>query len=152
MAANYTRPPFEPPSPKPSKLDRVLREEAEKREAEAVKRQVYRDVDLRDERRCIICGRHGNPNATTTLGRLHRVHLVDLSLGGEMSTRHVYLGCWICHAVIHAKQLFPVGMDANQDLRFEILEAAVVHVFGSQELPKHVSIITPDGERRLKRC
>lgn len=128
--------------PKPNKLDRVLREQDEKRETEATKRRVYKAVDLRDERKCRCCGRQGNPNATTTLGRLHHVHLEDASLLGPMDESNVYLGCWICHALIHAKQLFPLGTTVS-DLSFEIEEAAVVHVFGANELPKHVRIILP---------
>lgn len=77
-------------SPKPSKLDRVLREQAEKRDRESTKRAVYGMVDIRDERKCRICGRHGNPYATTTLGRLHHAHLIDASLGGPTATANIY--------------------------------------------------------------
>lgn len=133
---------------KPSKLDRVLREQQDKRETDALKRTVYREVDQLDERKCRCCGRHGNPYATTTLGRLHHAHLIDASLGGEMSIFNIYLLCWICHALVHAKQVFPIGLNARQ-VAFEIYEAAVVHVFGSDPLPKHVAIVLPNGERHL---
>ncbi len=132
--------------PKPSKLDRVLRAQDEKREAERAKRETYAVVDVRDNRRCRCCARQGNPYATTTLGRLHHVHLLDASLLGPMSPENVYLGCWLCHALIHAKQLRPIGENANELLQFEIDEAAVVHVFGTDELPKHVSIVLPHVE------
>lgn len=143
MPANYARPAFVPPDPKPSKLDRVLREQDVKSRREKAKRDAYALVDVRDHRQCIICGRKGNPYATTTLGRLHHCHLRDASLLGAMASKNIFLGCWICHALIHAKQLTPIGTNADEGLTFDIEEAAVVHVFGANVLPKHVRIILP---------
>jgi hypothetical protein len=124
--------------PKP----RILQRRAEKRKADAEKRDVYLLVDARDCKQCKVCGRKGNPYAVDPLGKLHHVHILDASLGGEMKTWNLWLGCSICHALIHAKQLWPVTRNADQSMRFEIHEAAVVEVFGRKHLPAHVRIVT----------
>jgi hypothetical protein len=128
----------------PKPRARVFHKIDTKRDADALKREVYAEVDQRDDKHCRCCGRRGNPNATTTLGRIHRAHILDSSRGGEMASWNICSLCWICHALEHTgTQLFFVGTDANKlTLGFEIHEAAVVDVFGNRELPKHVHIIT----------
>lgn len=125
---------------RPAVLDKLDR----KADRESNIRAVNGIVDRRDERMCRCCGRKGNPDATTTLGRIHRAHIVDASRGGGYTSENLCSLCWICHALEHAKQLWFVGADANQfSLGFEIHEAAVVEVFGSRVLPPHVHIILP---------
>jgi hypothetical protein len=127
------------PKPRP----RILEKREAARELEKLKRQVYAAVDARDQKRCRVCNRRGNPYALDPLGKIHHCHIQDASLGGAMSTENVFSGCWICHALIHAKQLFVIGRNANEWLEFEVMEAAVVEVFGTRHLPPHVRIILP---------
>lgn len=130
-------PPLEKPRP------RVLDKRDDKRDTDRIKREVYADVDERDGRRCRCCGRKGNPDALTALGKIHRAHIQDASKLGEMSAKNLCSLCWICHALEHAKQLHFIGTNANRpSLGFEIDEAAVVEVFGTRTLPKHVHIVT----------
>lgn len=125
------------PKPKP----RIFEKRDERRDAEALKRQVYAEVDARDQRRCQCCGRRGNPNAVEALGRIHRHHILEASRGGPMTAANILSVCALCHSLIHAKQLWVIGKDANRGVRFEIHEAAVVEVFGNRVLPKHVRIV-----------
>jgi 5-methylcytosine-specific restriction endonuclease McrA len=129
------------PKPRPSILDKREKQ----RDALSLKRRVYQAVDERDQRMCRCCGRKGNPESTTALGRIHRTHIRDASRGGALSTENIVLLCWLCHALEHAKQLHILGTDANEAIGFEMHEAAVVEVFGSKPLPPHVHIVT---ERR----
>lgn len=112
-------------------------------------RAVNAQVDARDGKRCRCCGRRGDPNATTTLGRIHRAHIRDASRGGPYEAWNLCSLCWLCHALEHAKQLWFVGVDASDrradgqfELAFELHEAAVVEIFGTRALPPHVHIIT----------
>jgi hypothetical protein len=125
--------------PKPA--PRIFSKRDDQREADRIRREVYAAVDARDQKRCRCCDRRGNPYALDPLGKIHRCHIVDASRGGAMSAENIFSGCWICHALIHAKQLFVVGTNANKPLRFELHEAAVVEAFGVRLLPKHVRII-----------
>jgi hypothetical protein len=125
------------PKPRPRVLDKV----DQHREKEAEIRRVNALVDRRDDRRCRCCSRKGNPDALTTLGRIHRAHIRDASRGGEYLPSNLCSLCHICHALEHAKQLWFVGDDANALIGFEIHEAAVVDVFGTKPLPRHVRII-----------
>jgi hypothetical protein len=104
-----------------------------KRDREAVRRSVYAAVDARDERACRCCGRRE---------KLHHHHLTYRSKGGGDETSNVLLLCQFCHALLHARQLWILGKNADRRLTFEITEAAVVDLFGVKELPKGVSIVT----------
>lgn len=127
------------PKPRPRALDKQARQ----RDREAHVRQVNAAVDMRDGKRCRCCGRRGDPNATTTLGRIHRAHIQDASCSGAYELSNLCSLCWICHALEHAKQLWFAGEDANDlAMPFEIHEAAVVEIFGARPLPAHVHIIT----------
>lgn len=127
------------PKPRPRIFDQI----ADERESERLKREVYAEVDARDQKRCRCCGRKGNPYAITAIGRIHRAHIRDASRGGEMAAWNLCSLCWICHALEHAKQIFFIGTDARSPrLGFEIHEAAVLDVFGTKPLPRHVRIIT----------
>ena len=64
------------------------------------------------------------------------------SKGGPTSTENECLLCQYCHALIHARQLWILGKNADKRLTFEIHEAAVVDIFGSRTLPAHVRIVT----------
>jgi hypothetical protein len=143
---------------KPSKLDRIAKAEQDDRDFETLKRAVYKAVNFRDKFECVVCGRKGNPESTSMLDRLHHCHVVDASRGGAMATGNIFLADVRCHLLfIHGhggkgKQLRVMDGFTNADagLEFEIDEAAVVHVFGNREIPKHVHIVLPNGERQLK--
>ena len=104
-----------------------------KRDREAVRRSVYAAVDARDERACRCCGRRE---------KLHHHHLTYRSKGGGDETSNILLLCQFCHALLHARQLWILGKNADKRLTFEVAEAAVVDLFGTKELPKSVHIIT----------
>lgn len=129
------------PKPRPRILDK--RDEA--RERLRIVREVYRLVAERDRRRCRCCGRSGSYESTASEKALHRHHLVYHSKQGADVSGNLISVCAVCHALIHARQLWAVGMDADRLVRFEIHEAAVIDVFGTKPLPRHVSMVT---ERR----
>ena len=129
--------------PRPEILDK----RDSQRDAERHERAVYAEVDARDLKRCRICMRRGNPYAVDALGRIHRCHIKDASRGGEFAARNIFSGCWICHSLIHAKQVFVLGTNANARLEFEIEEAAVIDVFGTRPVPSHVHIIAGSVRR-----
>lgn len=110
-----------------------------------MKRAVHDLVDDRDRRTCRCCGRRGDPDAIDALGRIHRAHIRDASVGGALAPYNLVSLCWLCHALEHAKQLWFIGTDASADadppLTFDIDEAAVVEVFGTRRLPPHVHIV-----------
>ena len=58
-----------------------------------------------------------------------------------MDPRNLVSLCWICAALETGKQLFFVGRNADKPMRFEVMDAAVEEIFGSRELPEHVSIV-----------
>jgi len=155
IPTNLPQPNYAPPSaeertasPKPNRLDRVLARRGERRDEDANERAIDKLVDERDSKRCRCCGRRGRTEAVSVFDRLHRAHIVDRSLGGPYTTENILLLCAICHLSrgVHGKQLFIVGTNANQRIEFEVLEAAVVHIFGTRQLPGHVRIILPSGE------
>lgn len=103
------------PKPRPKVLDR---REAQ-REAERNKREVYKQVDARDQGWCRCCWKDANPRALSMLKRGHRHHLKFRSKGGQDTTANLVLLCAECHAEVHAHTLVIVGEDANGPLRFE---------------------------------
>jgi hypothetical protein len=129
---------------KPTRLDRMSAKRQARCDDDALERAVNRAVDARDKGRCRCCGRRGRLDATSVLDRLHRHHVIYRSRQGAESASNKVTLCALCHAAEHAKQLWIVGTDANGPLRFEVLEAAVVALFGTRELPKHVSIVLPE--------
>lgn len=76
-------------------------------------RLCYRRVDTRDEGRCRVCLRRGNPEATTLLDRLHRHHMVYRSRGGEHLPENVLSVCKACHDAIHVTATLRVSGDAE---------------------------------------
>lgn len=123
------------PRPRPAIFDK--RDVA--RERERIAHAVRAAVDARDHYRCRCCGREKGWLS------LHRHHLTYRSRGGVDSTENECLLCALCHALLHARQLWILGKNADALLTFEIAEAAVVDLFGTKELPRHVRIVT---ERR----
>lgn len=130
MAVNYERPEFSP-----CNRDRaqVFDKRDRQRERESLQRSVAAAVSERDGRSCRCCGRRD---------KLHHHHLTFRSKGGAHSTENECLLCQFCHSLIHARQLWILGKNADRLLTFEIHEAAVVDIFGSRELPAHVRIVT----------
>ena len=104
-----------------------------KREKDSLRRSVYAAVSARDEHQCRCCGRREN---------LHHHHLTFRSRGGGDCTSNILLLDAGCHAMLHARQLWILGKNADKRISFEVHEAAVVDLFGVRELPKCVSIIT----------
>jgi len=130
-------------APQPKPRPRIFDAREDQREADRQKRAVYAEVDARDQKRCQCCGRRGNPEALTTLGKIHRAHIRDASRGGALTAGNLVSLCAWCHSLVHAKQLWIVGTDANAGVTFEIHEAAVVEIFGVKQLPAHVHIVLP---------
>lgn len=106
------------------------------RDKERAKRSAYAAVDARDQHRCRCCGKRAT----------HKHHIRFRSKGGEDASANLVSLDAGCHALIHARQLWIVGSNADKRLVFEIHEAAVVDVFGTKSLPAHVRIVT-DGRR-----
>lgn len=104
-----------------------------KRERENEQRSVAHQVSVRDERKCRCCGRSEG---------LHHHHLHFKSRGGKNTVENELLVCKFCHALIHARQLWVLGLNANKRVTFEIHESAVVEIFGTKPLPAHVRIVT----------
>lgn len=115
------------PKPKPAILDK----RETQREIAAMERAVRKAVGLRDARACRCCGSKDG---------LHLHHLTFRSRGGKWSTENIVTLCAICHALLHARQLWIFGKNADKRLTFEISEAAVVHVFGTKPVPRDVRI------------
>ncbi len=81
-------------------------------EARAI-RDCYKAVDARDKGRCRVCGRRGNPQATTLLDRIHRHHMIFRSRGGQHGPSNVVSLCAECHDAIHVKSTLRVDGDAT---------------------------------------
>lgn len=116
------------PKPRP----RVLEKRDTAREKLAVLRRVYLAVDLRDDRKCRCCGRRD---------ALHKHHITFRSKGGNDTTENLVTLDAVCHALLHARQLWILGKNADKRLTFEIHESAVVDVFGTKPLPRDVRIV-----------
>ncbi len=119
--------------PQPKGRPSVFEKRDVSRERMALRRTVYAAVDARDERQCRCCGRRE---------KLHHHHLTFRSKGGGDETSNVLLLCNWCHSLVHARQLWIFGKDANKRISFEIHEAAVVDLFGNKEVPRDVRIVT----------
>ena len=117
------------PKPRPQVFDKRDRQ----RERETRQKAVAFAVSERDKWLCRCCGRSE---------KLHHHHLTYRSRGGPDSTENELLLCQYCHALIHARQLWILGKNANARLTFEIHEAAVIDIFGTKPLPPHVRIVT----------
>lgn len=116
------------PKPRPSVFDK----RDQQRERENIQRAVAASVSARDGHVCRCCGRREG---------LHHHHLTYRSRGGRNSTENECLLCKFCHALIHARQLWILGSNADRHLQFEIDERAVVDIFGNKELPRHVRMV-----------
>ena len=123
--------------PQPKLRPRVLEQRDAKRALSTMERAVRVAVQARDGRRCRCCGRRDG---------LHLHHLTFRSKGGKWRTENIVMLDAICHALLHARQLWIIGKDADKRLTFEVHEAAVLDVFGTRCLPSHVRIVT--GSRR----
>lgn len=121
------------PNAQPKGRPSVFEKRDIKRDRESVRRSVYAAVDARDERACRCCGRRE---------KLHHHHLTFRSKGGGDVVENVLLLCVLCHALLHAHQLWILGKNACRRLTFEIHEAAVVDLFGTKPVPRDVRIVT----------
>jgi hypothetical protein len=116
------------PRPRPAVFDK----RDERRDRERIRRSVYAAVSARDEHRCRCCGRKES---------LHHHHLVFRSKQGGDTTENVLLLCVLCHALLHARQLWILGKNADKRLTFELHERAVVDLFGVRPVPRDVRIV-----------
>ena len=122
-----------PITPQPKGRPAIFDKRDVKRDRESIRRSVYAAVDARDERQCRCCGRRE---------KLHHHHLTFRSKGGGDCVENVLLLCVLCHALLHARQLWIFGKDACRRISFEIHEAAVVDLFGTKPVPRDVRIVT----------
>jgi hypothetical protein len=120
---------------------KALDAEDDARTANRHERVVYAKVDQRDKNQCTCCDRRGNPNATTTLGKLHHEHLVEKSLQGPTETWNVALVCWICHPYKTAHLLEPHGDPDKGTLRYTVTVLAAKVIFKGRTRPAHVRIV-----------
>lgn len=126
----------------PKPLPRAVKKDAARSKRGATERAVNREVDRRDGRQCRCCERNGNPEATTTLGRIHRAHIVDASRGGTYTAENLCSLCWICHSLEHAKRIWFVGTDANDmTLGFEMSADIARLVFDARPQPSLIVIV-----------
>ena len=120
------------PNAQPRPRPREFEQEDKKRELSALERSVRIAVQQRDGRRCRCCGRKD---------RLHHHHLVFRSKGGAWSSENILLLCSGCHALLHARQLWIFGKNADKRLTFELDERAVIDVFGTKPVPRDVRLV-----------
>lgn len=113
--------------PQPRPRARIFTKRDAKRERTNTQRAVWLAVSIRDRHRCRCCGRSDG---------LHHHHIQYRSRGGGDTTENTVLTCAFCHALIHTRQLWIVGTNADRQLRFELHERAVVDLFGTKELPR----------------
>lgn len=130
-----------PAIPKPRPRILTKREISIERDRRA--RELSAAIARRDGATCRCCGRKGTYEISGERA-LHRHHLRYRSLGGGDELTNVLTLCAICHALIHARQLWPLDFNAQQSVRFEIHEAAVLGAFGTKPLPPHVHIIATE--------
>lgn len=121
------------PNAQPKARPAIFDKRDVKRDAEAVRRSVYAAVDTRDQRQCRCCGRRE---------KLHHHHLTFRSKGGGDETSNILLLDAFCHALLHARQLWILGKNADKRITFELHEAAVVDLFGTKPVPRDVRIVT----------
>jgi hypothetical protein len=135
MSVNYSRHAYDPELTKALQKSRpqCFDKRDRQRERETRQRSIAAAVSERDHRQCRCCGRRE---------KLHHHHLTYRSRGGPDSTENEMLLCVFCHALIHARQLWILGKNADKRLTFEIHEAAVIDIFGTKPLPPHVRIVT----------
>lgn len=131
MIPNYERPAH---SPQPKDRPAAFEKRDNQRDKERIRRAVNAAVSARDEHRCRCCGR------SNVL--LHHHHIVFRSKQGPDTTENILLLCRFCHALLHARQLWIFGKNADKRLTFEIHEAAVVDLFGTKQIPRDVRIVT----------
>lgn len=127
------------PNAQPRPRPRVLDKRDDKREIAATEQRVRHAVQVRDEHACRCCGRKES---------LHLHHLTYRSRGGKWTTENIVLLCVFCHALLHARQLWILGKNADKRLTFELHEAAVVDLFGNKTVPRDVRIVAPVRENR----
>ena len=79
----------------------------------AAERECYRRVDIRDGRRCRVCGCHVVPGSVDGRQRAEHHHLVLRSRGGDHSTANVCTLCARCHDEIHVRARMRLVGDAD---------------------------------------
>lgn len=125
------------PNAQPRQRPAVFDKRDLRRDRENLRRSVYAQVNVRDERACRCCGRKAAGNES-----LHHHHLTFRSRGGGDETGNILLLCVFCHALLHARQLWILGKNADKRLTFEVDERAVVDLFGVKQVPRDVRIVT----------
>lgn len=93
---------------------RFVSKAARRREAVKNGREVFAQVDQRDEFKCRVCKRYTNPEAITLLERGHRHHVNYKSLGGMDTSDNICNLCARCHSAIHNCE---IRISGNADQR-----------------------------------
>ena len=101
--------------PKPAPLA-VVRSKR-RRSVEALRRKVYRLVDVRDGLKCRACGRSCVITLDALPNRWERHHVRFRSLGGEDTSANIIGLCCLCHSEAQQHRLQIVG-DADEALEF----------------------------------
>lgn len=122
---------------------RVLKARDDQRAADKQQRKVYALVDARDGKRCVCCGRRGNPYAVDALERIHRHHILQVGRDqGPMETWNLVSVCAICHSLIHiTRELDVTGNADRRTLRWMLKRSAVADVFFGRAVPAHVRLV-----------
>ena len=94
----------------PSRVDLAV---AKKAAEDKQWREVCAIVDARDGRQCRCCDKRSDPEATGTLKRGHRHHLVYLSAGGQDVPENICTLCAQCHSDEHHNKL---RIEGNPDV------------------------------------
>ncbi len=101
------------PKVKPGQLSRLQAKLAKRLQADADLRACYRAVDARDDGRCRVTGKRGNPYASTLIGKLHRHHLIPRSRGGPDASWNVVSITSEAHDQIHVLGTLRLSGDAD---------------------------------------
>ena len=93
---------------------RVKRKLLKKAENEKAWRDCCVKVDARDEKKCRVCGRRGNPESDSLLDKIHRHHMVanDRRCGIHEPSRVISL-CCRCNGEVHTEGTLSLEGDAN---------------------------------------
>lgn len=93
---------------------RAERKQQARAQEAAEMKLCYAIVNDRDDYKCRVCQKAGNPHALGMLERLHHHHLIFRSRGGAHVPEGVILICRRCHDLIHVDGSLRITGDANE--------------------------------------
>ncbi len=100
-------------------------------------RTVCREVDKRDGKSCRGCDKRSDPEATGTLQRGHRHHIIYRSAGGMDTSDNLVTLCADCHNDEHQNRLRIEG-NPNEALRFSRKDALDMWFYCREEIAVRV--------------